>query len=213
MRPHGLQGSTRNVAETTVSSKGSDDMTTRVVRAAIEDKLGSKQRGQLHAEPFIFAVAVLLQLIPLAIMPYVITTDGPSHVAAAWVLEHYSDANSGLLRKYYQIDLFPSPNLLTECLLAGLMRIVSQLAPRNCWSPVILWLFRSRCATPFALLVEAPDGLLFSLSRSLSTICSFLASTTFATAWSFQCTQWASSGGTVAAGTYGPASSLRSCCY
>ena len=45
-------------------NKGSDDMTTRVVRAAIEDKLGSKQRGQLHAEPFIFAVAVLLQLIP-----------------------------------------------------------------------------------------------------------------------------------------------------
>ncbi|MDQ5855146.1 MAG: hypothetical protein M3302_02230 [Actinomycetota bacterium] len=100
-------------------------MKTRVVRAAIEDKLGSKQRGQLHAEPFIFAVAVLLQLVPLSVMPYVITTDGPSHVAGAWVLGHYSDADSGLLRQYYQVDFFPSPNLLTECLLAGLMRIVS----------------------------------------------------------------------------------------
>lgn len=100
-------------------------MKTRVVRAAIEDKLGSKQRGQLHAEPFIFAVAVLLQLVPLSVMPYVITTDGPSHVAGAWVLGHYSHADSSLLRQYYQIDFFPSPNLLTECLLAGLMRIVS----------------------------------------------------------------------------------------
>jgi len=103
-------------------------MTTRAVRAATGHEPSSKQRSRLHAEPVIFAGVVLLQLVPLAIMPYVIATDGPSHVAGAWVLGHYSDVDSALQRQYYQIDFFPSPNMLTELLLAGLMRIVSPAA-------------------------------------------------------------------------------------
>src|SRR5215207_7640157 len=109
-------------------SEGSADMTTRAVRAATGHEPSSKQRSRLHAEPIIFAGVVLLQLVPLAIMPYVIATDGPSHVAGAWVLGHYSDADSALQRQYYQIDFLPSPNMLTELLLAGLMRIVSPAA-------------------------------------------------------------------------------------
>jgi hypothetical protein len=85
----------------------------------------ARRRGRLHGDDFIFLVAVLLQLVPLVVLRYVVTADGPSHLAGAAVLAHYSDPDSSVLRQYYRIDLSPSSNLLTELLLAGMMRLVS----------------------------------------------------------------------------------------
>jgi hypothetical protein len=85
----------------------------------------AKRPGGLHGEDFLFLIAVFLQLVPLVVLRYVVTADGPSHLAGAAVLAHYSDPGSTVLRQYYWIDLSPSSNLLTELLLAGMMRLVS----------------------------------------------------------------------------------------
>jgi hypothetical protein len=85
----------------------------------------AERPARLHGDDLIFLVAVFLQLLPLVILRHVVTTDGPSHLAGAAVLAHYSDPESTVLRQYYRIDLSPSSNLLTQLLLAGMMHLVS----------------------------------------------------------------------------------------
>jgi hypothetical protein len=90
----------------------------RITRAA-------KRPSRLHGDDVIFLLAVFLQLLPFVVLRYVVTTDGPSHLAGAAVLAHYSEPASTMLREYYWIDVSPSSNLLTELLLAGMMQLVS----------------------------------------------------------------------------------------
>jgi hypothetical protein len=85
----------------------------------------AERPGRLHGDDLIFFVAVFLQLLPVVLLRHVLTTDGPSHLAGAAVLAHYSDPGSTVLRQYYRIDLSPSSNLLIQLLLAGMMHLVS----------------------------------------------------------------------------------------
>jgi hypothetical protein len=85
----------------------------------------AERPGRLHGDDLIFLIAVLLQLLPVVVLRHVVTQDGPSHLAGAAVLAHYSDPDSTVLRQYYRIDLSPSSNLLTQLLLAGMMRLIS----------------------------------------------------------------------------------------
>jgi hypothetical protein len=69
-----------------------------------------------------FAAAVLAQVGMVLALAHVPTVDGPAHLAGARVL---GDWQFPLYRRYYTIDLFPSPNLLTGLVLAGLVRLFS----------------------------------------------------------------------------------------
>ncbi len=69
--------------------------------------------------PLLLAVGV--ELLVLALLPRVITVDGPAHLAGGWVLAHPRDP---FLQSLYRIDLTPVPNLLASLLLAGLLRLV-----------------------------------------------------------------------------------------
>lgn len=85
------------------------------------------RRGALVA----YAGAILLALVPLVPtlwLRFVPTVDGPAHVLEAWVITNYGSADAGLLRKYYELSAAPSPNLLTELLLVGLLQVVPPTA-------------------------------------------------------------------------------------
>ncbi|MCU1691037.1 MAG: hypothetical protein JWM64_128 [Frankiales bacterium] len=66
-------------------------------------------------------LAVVVELLVLALLPRVVTVDGPAHLAGGWVLAHPHDA---FLQTFYRIDLTPVPNLLASLLLAGLLRVL-----------------------------------------------------------------------------------------
>lgn len=87
-----------------------------VLEPAPARRLGRVARADL---PLLAAVAV--ELLVLALLPRVVTVDGPAHVLGGWVLAHPGDP---LLSRYYEIDLGPVPNLLTTVLLAGLLRVL-----------------------------------------------------------------------------------------
>jgi hypothetical protein len=85
----------------------------------------AERPSRLRDDSLIFLVAVFLQLLPVLFLRHVLTMDGPSHLAGAAVLAHYSDPGSTVFRQYYWIDLSPSSNLLIQLVLAGMMRLIS----------------------------------------------------------------------------------------
>lgn len=66
------------------------------------------------------AVAVGLELLVLALLPRVVTVDGPAHVAGGWALAHAGDP---VVARLYEVDLQALPNLLATFLLAGLLTV------------------------------------------------------------------------------------------
>ena len=77
--------------------------------------------------PVVLLLAGLaVQLAPLVLLPRVLTQDGPAHVAGAWVLLHRGDDGplGELLRRTYEVDLSPVPNMLTTLLLVALQTLV-----------------------------------------------------------------------------------------
>lgn len=72
-------------------------------------------------ERWLFAGMVLLLLVPLWSVPYLPTTDGPSHVYNASVLRHLGSAEHPLYREHYEVDRRPIPNWLSHAALALLM--------------------------------------------------------------------------------------------
>lgn len=82
----------------------------------------------LASAPLAYAGMVVLALLPLApalLLPYLPTVDGPAHVFEGYVLAHYGSPDGAVLRRYYVLSAAPTPNLLTQVLLAGLLRILS----------------------------------------------------------------------------------------
>jgi len=67
----------------------------------------------------VFAAAIAVELIALALLRHVPTIDGPAHLAGARVL---SDSGAAIYRQYYRVDLFPSPNVLSTAVLAALVK-------------------------------------------------------------------------------------------
>ena len=79
--------------------------------------------GARRVEPLVFAVLLLLQLVPLVLLRHLGTQDGPSHLATSRVLLDHGDSAHPIYGQYYWLDAFPSPNLLTEGLLTALVAV------------------------------------------------------------------------------------------
>lgn len=69
-----------------------------------------------------FLLLMLVSLLPLVLIRHMVSIDGPSHVLGAYVLAH---SKLPVYAQYYRIDLFPTPNLATEMVLSGLIRLLS----------------------------------------------------------------------------------------
>jgi hypothetical protein len=80
--------------------------------------------GTLRPADRVLAAALALQLLPLLLLRRVVTVDGPAHVLGGSVLERYGDAGAEVVRRFYEVDLRPVPNLLTTVVLAGLLHVL-----------------------------------------------------------------------------------------
>jgi hypothetical protein len=74
---------------------------------------------------FIFALLLLIHLLPIWIFHHLPTSDGPDHVANAYTLRHYRDPAYPEFRQYYELNPKPVPNYLTHLVLMALMYVVS----------------------------------------------------------------------------------------
>lgn len=73
----------------------------------------------------VLGIAVLAQLAAVLAWPRPVTVDGPAHLLGATVLAEYLDPRHPIYQAFYQVDPFPAPNVLTQPLLAGLVRAFS----------------------------------------------------------------------------------------
>ncbi|MDQ3423509.1 MAG: hypothetical protein M3510_09035, partial [Actinomycetota bacterium] len=81
-----------------------------------------RAQGRMPADRVLWA-ALFLQLLPLLLLARVVTVDGPAHLAGAAVLLSYDDPGREVLRRLYEVDLSPVPNMLTTLVLAGLLHL------------------------------------------------------------------------------------------
>jgi len=73
-------------------------------------------------ERWLFAGMLLLLLVPLWSVPYLPTTDGPSHVYNAWILrQHGNTEEYPLFQQHFEIDWRPIPNWFSHAVLALLL--------------------------------------------------------------------------------------------
>ncbi len=79
-----------------------------------------RAQGRIGADRVLW-IALAVQLVPLLLLARVVTVDGPAHLAGAAVLLSYDDPGRDVLRRLYEVDLSPVPNMLTTLLLAGLL--------------------------------------------------------------------------------------------
>ncbi|GAC1325686.1 MAG: hypothetical protein NVSMB13_09270 [Mycobacteriales bacterium] len=82
--------------------------------------MSGRRPGRPSGYDLAFTAAIALELLALALLRHVPTIDGPAHLAGARVL---ADSGAAIYQHYYQIDLFPSPNVLSTLVLAGLVRL------------------------------------------------------------------------------------------
>ena len=75
----------------------------------------------------VYALATAAALVPIWIFKYFPTQDGPSHLYNAFVLAHYFDASSIILREYITINTHIFPNWTTYLIMAPLLRILPPL--------------------------------------------------------------------------------------
>ncbi len=68
-------------------------------------------------------VALAVELLALAVVPRVVTVDGPAHVLGGHVLTAQLDP-SELVRRFYEVDIGPVPNLLATWLLGALLLVL-----------------------------------------------------------------------------------------
>ncbi len=73
------------------------------------------------------AAAVAVEVLVVVLLPRVVTVDGPAHVLGGAVLAQHLPGGADptdLVRRFYEVDLQPVPNLLTTVLLAGLLLVL-----------------------------------------------------------------------------------------
>jgi len=101
---------------------------------------GDSRRRAWLAYPAVILLA-LLPLVPALLLPYLPTVDGPAHVLDAYVMAHYGSPHYDVLRQYYVLSASPTPNLLTQVLLAGLLRVLSPGTAEKVFAVVDVTLF------------------------------------------------------------------------
>ncbi len=87
---------------------------------------GRREWPRRHMEA-ICAIATAAALIPIWLFRWFPTQDGPSHLYNSYVLAHYYDASSTLIRTYFDLNLRPFPNWTTYALMALLLRVLPPL--------------------------------------------------------------------------------------
>jgi len=76
-------------------------------------------------ERWLFAALAVLHLVPVWLVTYVPTTDGPSHVYNAFVQLHLHDPAHPLFSRIFEIDPRPLPNWLSQAALLPLLAVFS----------------------------------------------------------------------------------------
>lgn len=66
----------------------------------------------LSREDWLFALLLLVHLVPIWALPIFPSEDGPSHLETAHILLRYSQPEAELLRAFYTVNAHPSPNWL-----------------------------------------------------------------------------------------------------
>ena len=94
-------------------------------------------------EPALFALLLLLHLVPLVILPAFPSQDGASHVETAFNLRHYGDSEYPLLREYYVRSTEPEPNLLGHLILTALLYVASPVLAEKWMLTAYVVLFAS----------------------------------------------------------------------
>ena len=73
-------------------------------------------------ERLLFALLLVVQLIPVWAFTYLPTTDGPAHVASADVMRRYNDpAAPDNFRKYYYVAKPPRPKMAGPVVQASML--------------------------------------------------------------------------------------------
>lgn len=96
------------------------------MRIATGVAAGAYSRLAPRLEGILFGVLVVLHLLPFWVVANVPTTDGPSHVYNAWILERLAiPPGDPQLAPFYQIDWRPLPNWIGHATLALLLPVFS----------------------------------------------------------------------------------------
>lgn len=101
-----------------------------------------------------FVALLILQCLPFWIFSYAPSQDGPSHLHNAHVLAQYSA--EPIYQQYYELTVTTAGNMLTQFLLAGMMKFISPLlAGKILLTSYVVLLFVSfryllRALTPYA---------------------------------------------------------------
>jgi len=89
---------------------------------AVDQAPASGRTGAHRGADVLLAVAVAVEVAFVLAGPRLPTVDGPAHLLGATVL---SAPGSAPYDEFYRVHVFPSPNLSTELVLAGLLRVFS----------------------------------------------------------------------------------------
>ena len=73
----------------------------------------------------LFFLLLIVNVLPIWMIHRLPTSDGPAHVANAYVLQHYNDPAYPQFRRYYELNTRPVPNYATHLILVALLYICS----------------------------------------------------------------------------------------
>lgn len=97
----------------------------------------------------LWALLIVLNLVPIWSFQYFPTQDGASHLANARIAWEYHQPDRAILREYYLLNQRPIPNLLGHFILVGLLMLVPPLIAEKILLSIYVILFG--LATRYAL--------------------------------------------------------------
>ncbi|MDB5323199.1 MAG: hypothetical protein JWN40_4830 [Phycisphaerales bacterium] len=92
-------------------------------------------------EPLLFALLIVIHLIPIWAFTYLPTTDGAAHVANADVMRKIGQPAHDVFARYYFVSKSPNPNLIGHLLLAAFLYIVKPVVAEKLLVSLYIVLF------------------------------------------------------------------------
>lgn len=92
-------------------------------------------------ERILYLLLCLAYLVPIWVVEYLPTTDGPAHTYNAWIVRQHGNPEYPLFDRYYEVDARPLPNWLGHAAMAGLMTAVPPRASEKLLVSAYLLLF------------------------------------------------------------------------
>lgn len=78
---------------------------------------------RIRPELAVLLAAVAVEVVLLALLPYLATTDGPIHIGSGGSIRDFVLDPGGIQRVFVDVSWFPVPNLLTELSMAALLTV------------------------------------------------------------------------------------------